>query len=129
MRLDLETSGSKGNLQKGAGEFSEQEQQAIRRESIALQRMSSEHVCKCYECYFNPEKTCCWLILELIEGQTLADVVADAKRQQRPFDEHRSIHVALSILSALSEIHSHGIIHRDIKVSKLCLTSLSSAKV
>jgi tRNA A-37 threonylcarbamoyl transferase component Bud32 len=113
----------KGIFKKDNSAFNQQEQQAIRRESIALQRMNSEHVCKCYECYFNKEKTACFLILELIQGETLGDVIADAQKQNRPFDEHRAINVAISILSALSEIHSHGIMHRDIKPANTMLST------
>src|SRR5437867_4552363 len=50
-----------------------------------------------------------FLVLELVEGDTLADVLS--KRGALPVDE--ALHIAKQICEALEAAHEKGIIHRD----------------
>ena len=50
------------------------------------------------------------LVLELIDGPTLGDRIADGPI---PIDE--SLAIAAQIVEALEAAHEHGIIHRDLK--------------
>ena len=54
------------------------------------------------------------LVLELVEGETLADRIA---RGAVPLDE--TIRVARQIADALEAAHEHGIVHRDLKPSNV----------
>ena len=64
------------------------------------------------------------LVLELVEGPTLADRIAHGPI---PLDE--ALPVARQIAEALEAAHDHGIVHRDLKPANIKLKSDGSAKV
>lgn len=64
------------------------------------------------------------LVLELVEGETLADRV---RRGPVPVEEALSI--GKQILEALEAAHERGICHRDLKPANIKLTSDGSVKV
>jgi serine/threonine-protein kinase len=66
------------------------------------------------------------LVLELVEGQTLAERLADA-RGSLPLDETLSI--ARQIAEALEAAHERGIIHRDLKPANVKITPQGTVKV
>ena len=64
------------------------------------------------------------LVLELVEGDTLADRIA---RGPLPFDE--ALPIARQIAEALEAAHEHGIIHRDLKPANIKVTPDGVVKV
>src|SRR5262245_54865399 len=50
------------------------------------------------------------LVLELVEGGTLADRLAESKAPGLPLDE--ALEIAIQLTSALEAAHAKGIIHR-----------------
>jgi serine/threonine protein kinase/sugar lactone lactonase YvrE len=64
------------------------------------------------------------LILELVEGETLADRIA---REPIPVDE--ALQIARQIADALDAAHQKGIIHRDLKPANIKLTPSGTVKV
>jgi serine/threonine-protein kinase len=64
------------------------------------------------------------LVLELVDGETLADRIA---RGPIPLDE--ALPIAKQIAEALEAAHEHGIIHRDLKPSNIKLRADGTVKV
>ena len=64
------------------------------------------------------------LVLELVEGHTLADRIA---RGPMPFDE--ALPIARQIADALEAAHEQGIIHRDLKPANIKITPDGAVKV
>ncbi|XP_078089383.1 serine/threonine-protein kinase PAK 4-like [Mustelus asterias] len=58
-----------------------------------------------------------WVVMELLQGGALTDIISFAR-----MDEEQIATVCLSILKALTYLHSHGVIHRDIKSDSILLT-------
>jgi serine/threonine-protein kinase len=65
-----------------------------------------------------------YLVLELVEGETLADRIA---RGPIPIEE--ALDIAKSICEALEAAHEKGIIHRDLKPANVKLTPEGNVKV
>jgi eukaryotic-like serine/threonine-protein kinase len=65
-----------------------------------------------------------FLILELVEGQTLADQI-----KAGPIDVEESLKLALQIAEALEAAHEKGIIHRDLKPANIKVTPDGKVKV
>jgi serine/threonine-protein kinase len=65
-----------------------------------------------------------FLVLELIEGDTLADQI---KKSPIPVEE--SLKLALQIAEALEAAHEKGVIHRDLKPSNIKVTPNGKVKV
>lgn len=65
-----------------------------------------------------------FLVLELVEGQTLADRI-----KAGPIPVEESLKLALQIAEALEAAHEKGIIHRDLKPANIKVTPDGKVKV
>jgi serine/threonine protein kinase len=65
-----------------------------------------------------------FLVLELVEGETLADRIA---RGPIPIDE--ALPIAKSICEALEAAHKQGVVHRDLKPANIKITPVGKVKV
>jgi eukaryotic-like serine/threonine-protein kinase len=64
------------------------------------------------------------LVLELIEGQTLAD-----RLRRGPLRVAEAIEVALEVAAALEEAHAKGVVHRDLKPGNVARDASGRVKV
>jgi serine/threonine protein kinase len=64
------------------------------------------------------------LVLELVEGQTLAERIS-----RRPIPVDEAVEIAGKIAEALEEAHARGIVHRDLKPANVMLTPDGKLKV
>jgi serine/threonine-protein kinase len=64
------------------------------------------------------------LVLELVEGPTLADRIA-----QGPIPLDEALAIARQILDALEAAHEHGIVHRDLKPANIKVRADGMVKV
>ena len=65
-----------------------------------------------------------FLVMELIDGPSLADVLADG-----PLDSERVMDIVAQAAAGLDAAHQSGLVHRDIKPANLLLTSDSQVKI
>jgi eukaryotic-like serine/threonine-protein kinase len=78
--------------------------------------LRSPHVVQVFDFnHENPDEP--YLVMELLRGETLHAVLMREKR----LSEHRTVAIALQLLSVLAEVHRNGIVHRDVKPSNLQL--------
>jgi serine/threonine protein kinase len=68
--------------------------------------------------------SCLFLVLELVEGQTLADRLAHGPI---PIDD--AVTLAAQMADALEAAHRRGIVHRDLKPTNIALTADGSVKL
>jgi eukaryotic-like serine/threonine-protein kinase len=92
------------------------------REAQALAALKHPHIGAIYELGESGDSR--FLVLELVEGQTLADRL---KRGAMTVPE--ALAVAKPIIDALDAAHEKGIVHRDLKPSNIMLTPDGGAKL
>src|SRR4026209_1230127 len=70
-----------------------------------------------------------YLVMELVEGETLAEMLAGRPRSSPglPFEE--TLRLARQIVSALEAAHEKGIVHRDLKPANIKVTADGTVKV
>jgi serine/threonine protein kinase/tetratricopeptide (TPR) repeat protein len=94
------------------------------REAHAISAMSHPNICPIYE--FDEYDGQPFLVMELLEGKTLRDHLADGRfRLTHP----GGLEVAIQIASGLEAAHEKGIIHRDIKPANIFITENDVAKI
>jgi serine/threonine protein kinase/Tol biopolymer transport system component len=69
------------------------------------------------------------LVLELVEGPTLADRLGQAALRGRGLPVDEALEIARQIAEALDAAHEKGIVHRDLKPANIKLTSDGTVKV
>jgi serine/threonine-protein kinase len=94
----------------------------FRREAQALAALNHPNIAAIYG--FEDEGGSAALMLELVEGQTLAERLA---RDPVPLTE--ALSVARQIAEALEAAHDRGILHRDLKPANISLTTDGRIKV
>ena len=94
----------------------------FRREAQLLAALNDPHIAGIYG--FEDSSPTPALVLELVDGPTLADRIAQGSL---PLDE--ALPIARQIAAALETAHEHGIVHRDLKPSNIKLTARGSVKV
>ncbi len=66
-----------------------------------------------------------YLVMEFLEGETLADVLA----AQKPLPEAEAARIASRICEALAYLHANGIVHRDLKPQNIMVCSDGSLRL
>jgi serine/threonine protein kinase len=86
------------------------------REAKAIARIRSNGAVTVYDVVDEDDRP--WIVMELIEGRSLADVVRD----DGPLTPHRAAEVGLAVLDVLRAAHQAGILHRDVKPSNVLIS-------
>jgi len=95
--------------------------QRLEREAKAVSQLSHPHICTLYD--VGREDGCDFLVMEYLEGESLADRLG---RGHLPLDQ--SLRYGSEIAEALDSAHRHGVVHRDLKPGNVMLTK-SGAKL
>jgi eukaryotic-like serine/threonine-protein kinase len=85
------------------------------REARTIAALQHPNICALYD--VGRHEAADYLVLEFLEGETLADRV---RRGPLPLDE--AVAIAIAIASALDRAHRAGIVHRDLKPENVMLT-------
>jgi serine/threonine protein kinase len=94
----------------------------FKREAELLATLNHPRIAHIYGFEESGETAC--LVLELVEGETLAD---ELKRGPVPLD--RALQIAQQIAEALEAAHDREIIHRDLKPANIKITPDGNVKV
>ncbi|MBI0299433.1 serine/threonine protein kinase [Streptomyces sp. PRKS01-29] len=86
------------------------------REAKAIARIRSNGAVTVYDVVDEDDRP--WIVMELIEGRSLADVVRD----DGPLTPKRAAEVGLAVLDVLRAAHQAGILHRDVKPSNVLMS-------
>jgi len=100
---------------------SEQARQRFEREARTISQLSHSHICALYD--VGREGDTEYLVMELLEGQTLADRLAKG-----PLPLDQALRLGAEVADALEKAHRGGVVHRDLKPGNIMLTS-SGVKV
>ena len=94
----------------------------FQREAEVLASLNHPHIAAIY--HLEEYKDSQLLILELVEGETLADRIA---KGPVPVDE--ALAIAKQIAEALETAHEKGIVHRDLKPANVKITPVGQVKI
>ncbi|MCC3773426.1 serine/threonine protein kinase [Streptomyces sp. UNOB3_S3] len=85
------------------------------REAKAIARIRSAGAVTVFDVVHEDDRP--WIVMELIEGRSLADVI----REDGPLKWRRAAEVGLAVLDVLRAAHREGILHRDVKPSNVLI--------
>jgi serine/threonine protein kinase len=92
------------------------------REARATAKLTHPNVTRIYD--FGRDGGLPYLVMELLEGDTLADRLVDG-----PMPPAEAARIGAAVADALDAAHGQGIIHRDVKPSNVLLTPAGEVKV
>ena len=94
---------------------SEEMRQRFEREAKAISQLSHAHICALYD--VNREGETEYLVMEYLEGETLADRLAKG-----PLPLEQTLRYGMEMADALDKAHRQGIVHRDLKPGNAMIT-------
>jgi len=92
------------------------------REARVLASLNHPHIAAIYGIEESSSRK--FLIMELVSGQTLADLIA-----RGPIPAEEALRIAGQIAGALEAAHEKGVIHRDLKPSNIKVSADGQVKV
>jgi serine/threonine protein kinase len=94
----------------------------FRREARAAARLAHAGVVTVFD--HGSEGDVHYIVMELVEGPTLADLLA-----RGPLGAERTAAIGDAVLAALEAAHARGLVHRDVKAGNVMLTQAGEVKV
>ncbi|NLY82701.1 MAG: Stk1 family PASTA domain-containing Ser/Thr kinase [Clostridiales bacterium] len=95
----------------------------FKRESQSAAGLSHPNIVGVYD--VGREGNINYIVMELIEGKTLSEVIAE----EAPMDYKKVIDITKQLASALKSAHNNNIIHRDVKPHNILITEDGTAKL
>jgi serine/threonine protein kinase len=99
--------------------------QRFEREARIASSLNHHNICAIYE--FGEHDGLPFLIMELLEGETLRECLSIAGEKGLPLAE--LLDFSIQVTDGLQAAHEHGIIHRDIKPANIFLTNKGVCKI
>jgi serine/threonine-protein kinase len=94
----------------------------LMKEAQAIARLDHPNICAVHG--FEEHGGYNFIVMQYIEGETLASLI-----HKGAFKAEQIPSLAIQIVSALEEAHSHGIVHRDIKPQNIMVAANGQLKV
>lgn len=94
----------------------------FRREAVAAAKLVHPGIVSLFDTGVDGDRV--YLVIEYIEGQTLADVMDEG-----PLEHGEAVRIAIRVAAALAHAHERGIVHRDIKPANVLLGEDGAVKV
>jgi serine/threonine protein kinase len=98
-------------------EDAEQVRTRALREAQASARLNNPSAVTVYDVV--EEDGAIWLVMELVDGPSLSEVVAD----EGPLPPARAARIGLAVLTALEAAHLVGVVHRDVKPANVLIAA------
>ena len=92
------------------------------REARAAATLDHPNICGIHE--VNQDGDCVFIVMQYVEGETLAQKLLEAA-----LSTDEVLDIGIQVAEALSEAHSRGVIHRDIKPQNVIVTPRGQVKV
>jgi len=92
------------------------------REAKAVARLDHPNICAVYEVNNAADRS--FIVMQYVAGETLGDTL-----KNRTLSLGSVLDIAIQILEALAEAHSHKTVHRDVKPGNIMLTLQGQVKV
>ena len=96
------------------------------REARVISQLTHPHICTLYD--VGEHAGTAFLVMEFLEGETLADRLARAASKGPGLPRAEALTIAIQIADALTAAHRAGVVHRDLKPANVVLTK-SGAKL
>jgi serine/threonine protein kinase/DNA-binding winged helix-turn-helix (wHTH) protein len=97
------------------------------REARAASSIDHPNICSIYE--FGEHEGRPFMVMQLLEGQTLRDRLAELAEGQKALPLPELLDIGIQVSGGLEAAHEKGIIHRDIKPANIFLTSKGMVKI
>ena len=101
--------------------------QRFEREARSASALEHPNICPIYE--FGEHEGQPFLVMQLLEGQTLRELIASAEPGKPPFNVRNLVDISIQITDGLNAAHRQGIIHRDIKPANIFVTTQGEVKI
>jgi serine/threonine protein kinase len=109
-------------LTPGGSQLSPEDRTRLRREALAVARLSHPNIVAIYDVNETDEYT--YTVLEYVEGGDLRQRMGGA-----PWPPVAAAQLVLTLALAVEHAHSLGIVHRDLKPSNILLTAEGKPKI
>ncbi|MEM6527038.1 MAG: protein kinase [Chloroflexota bacterium] len=91
------------------------------KEARNIAKLKHPHIVQVYDFDYAPQRDSYYMVMELIEGETLKDRLFDLSEQGKKPDIDETLRMVSEAASALSYAHARGMIHRDVKPANLMI--------